>query len=151
MRKSSKICIMITLVAAFFSFSAANAQLSVDVRGGYYEKADNLFLGAGLNFNLLFFTANPNFEYVFVDGGNFYTINLDGKVTVLPLVVGSGWLGAGLVLSSAKIDGGESSTDGGVNLLAGFGLDAIPLKPFAQLKYIISDSNQWVFGVGVRF
>jgi hypothetical protein len=142
--------IPVVLFVAIFSFNQTQAQVKLDLRGGYYQEAEDFFLGAGLNFNLLFFTAVPNFEYVFVSGGDFYTINLDGYVTVLPLVAGSGWLGGGFVLSSAKPSGGESDVSGGVNLLAGFGLDKIPLKPYAQLKYIIADNSQFVIGVGVR-
>ncbi len=152
MQRISKKMAIIVLFAALFSFNQINAQgLSLDVRGGYYGDADDFFLGGGLNFSILSITANPNFEYVFVSGGDFYTINLDGRITVLPLVAGSGWLGGGFVLSSSKISGGDTQTDGGVNLLAGLGLDKLPMKPFAQIKYVISDNSQWVFGVGVRF
>jgi len=125
---------------------------STDIRiyGGYYTENSDLFLGGGLGVNVLMLTVVPNFEYVFLEKGTFYTANLDGHIGVLPLPGFSGWLGGGFAYIFAKPENGESVTRGGFNLIAGFGADAIPLSPYVQAKYVFTQTNQFVIAIGIR-
>ena len=139
-------------VLALTSAAAAASPIGWDARGGWYTERDAAFVGGGAIVGLGTITFNPNAEYVFVDSGSSYSFNLDGRMTVLPLGVGSGWLGAGLGFYTTDPDHGSSNTDTGFNLLAGAGLNAIPLKPFAQFKWVvIGGSDPVAFTVGVRF
>jgi len=125
---------------------------STDIRvyGGYYTESSDLFLGGGLGVNVLMLTVVPNFEYVFLDKGTFYTANLDGHLDILPLPGFTGWLGGGFAYIFAKPENGESVTRGGFNLIAGFGADVIPLSPFIQAKYVFTNKNQFVIAIGIR-
>jgi hypothetical protein len=39
-----------------------------------------------------------------------------------------------------------------INLLVGAGLNAVPLKPYGQIKYVITDGEDpLVFAIGARF
>jgi hypothetical protein len=131
---------------------AAATPVGWDARGGWYTESDAFFLGGGARIGLGAITFNPTAEYLFVDQGSSYSLNLDGTMTVLPLGVGSGWLGGGVGFYTTKPDHGRSSTDTGFNLLAGVGLNSIPLKPYAQFKYVVMDgSDPACFAFGVRF
>ena len=49
-------------------------------------------------------------------------------------------------------DKGSNNTETVFNVIAGAGLNAIPLKPFGQFKYVIKDGDDPLqFAVGVRF
>jgi len=123
-----------------------------DAFGGKYTDRDEYFLGAGARIGLATITFNPNAEYIFTDNGTAYTLNLDGTMSVLPLGVGSGWVGAGLTFFTVDPDNGDSNTNSGLNVLGGFGLSAIPLKPYAQIKWaFIEDDNPFAITVGIRF
>jgi hypothetical protein len=60
-------------------------------------------------------------------------------------------VGGGLARVHVKPDGGDSETKSGANLYAGFGFNAIVLKPYIQGKYIVNGDDQFVLGFGVRF
>jgi hypothetical protein len=123
-----------------------------DAFGGRYTDRDEFFLGAGARIGAAAISFNPNAEYIFTDSGTSYTLNLDGTMTVLPLGVGSGWIGAGLTFFTVDPDQGDSTTETGVNVLAGFGLSAVPFKPYAQLKSaFIEGDNPFAITVGIRF
>jgi hypothetical protein len=140
------------LVAVAFAVlpSQADAILSADIRGGVYTDPEDFFLGGGLRIGVAGFEVIPNFEYVFVSNATRYTLNVDGQWNLLPFGLGSAWVGGGLGLMGVGIEGFDTNTDGLINLFAGVGLNVI-LKPYAQAKYIISDSNQGVLSLGVRF
>ena len=147
---------ILTLSAALLLFSASAASalplLGFNVRGGQYTDVNEWFLGGGVDVNVLMLKGSPNFEYVFIDGGKLYTLNLDATFTVLPLVAGSVWIGAGYVNQWTQIDGSDTISRGGVNLLVGGGLGLIPLKPFAQFKYSrVNDRNEYIWMLGARF
>jgi hypothetical protein len=151
MRNLTKIVAVALLVAAAFTVlpSQADAILGADVRGGYYTDAEKFFLGGGLRVGLAGFEIVPNFEYVFVDNATLYTVNADGQFNLFPFGLGSVWVGGGLGLMGLGFEGSDTKTKGLVNLFAGVGLNVI-LKPFAQVKYVITDESTAVLALGVR-
>ena len=132
---------------------AAAGPIGWSVSGGLYSDGEDDFVaGAGARFGLGTISIVPNAEYIFVDRGTSYSLNVDATMNVLPLGAASGWLGAGLGIFTADPDGADSNTETVVNALAGIGLNAVPLKPYGQVKYVFVDGNDpFVFSVGVRF
>jgi len=126
--------------------------LSLTGFGGWYTQSDAGFLGLGAKIGAATITFNPNFEYVFVDNATNYNINLDGTMSVLPLGVATGWVGAGVGFYTVKPDQGSSNTETAYNLLVGANLKITKLNPFAQIKYVIMDGDDPVaFEVGISF
>ena len=119
--------------------------------GGWYD-GDNFLLGGGAHMGLGPVTFNPNAEYYFLNHATAYSLNLRGTMVVFPAAVASGWLGAGVGFMTVDPDAGSSNTETVFNLLAGAGLNAIPLKPYVQLKFVMQDGDDpTVFTFGVRF
>ena len=144
------------LVASVLVFAAVPAQAAPigwsAFVGNYFEGFDDFFAGAGARISLGTITVSPNAEYIFVDSGNAFTLNVDGTLTVLPLGVASGYVGGGIGLVTVDPDGGESDTNTGINLIAGVGFNAVVLKPFAQFKYVFLDNDDLIgISVGTRF
>jgi len=120
--------------------------------GGWNSENEDFCLGAGARVGAGPVTLIPNAEWFFVDSGSTYALSLDGTLNVLPLGVAAGYLGAGTGMFTVKPDGGESNTEAVLNLIAGVGLNAVPLRPFAQIKWIVIDGDDpFVFSVGARF
>ncbi|MGH7492460.1 MAG: hypothetical protein ACREOO_08695, partial [bacterium] len=111
----------------------------------------DFFLGAGLRIGVPFLTFVPNAEYVFVGDGSLYTLNLDGQINVFTLAVTSIWVGGGLARVHVKPDGADSKTESGANIYAGFGFNAVVLKPYIQAKYLANGDDQFVISLGLRF
>jgi len=131
---------------------ASAAPVGFQASGGWYTSDNDFFLGAGARMAFGTITAIPNAEWLFVDGGNQYTLNIDGTMSVLPLGVASGYVGAGIGWLITNPDKGSNTTDTVFNLLAGAGFNALPLKPFGQLKYVlVSGDDQFQFAAGIRF
>ena len=132
--------------------AASAAPVGFQATGGWYTDNSDLFLGAGARVGFGSITAIPNAEYVFVDKGKQWTFNIDGTMSVLPLGVASGYVGAGIGWMTLDPDQGDSHTDTVWNLIAGAGLNTFPFKPFGQFKYSIKDGKDPLqFAVGVRF
>lgn len=122
-----------------------------NLRGGHYTDTDEFFLGGGVDVNALLLTASPNFEWVFVDGGTLYTLNLDASYK-MPLAMAQMWAGAGYALRYFEPDGGDGKSRGGLNLFVGGGLGLVPLRPFVQFKYLyVSGADEFVWMLGARF
>ena len=146
--------LMVGLFITLFSNNHAQSQsISPQVRVGYYSDLEEYFIGAGLDISVLIFTVVPNFEYVFVDEGNFYSLNIDGQYDVFPLPTIAGYVGGGAGYVFVKPDGGDSESRFVLNIIGGVQAKRIPLKPFAQVKYaIISDiDNQLILTIGIHF
>jgi len=148
---------LLSLVVAVLP-ARAHDRIAPEVRGGLYTETGDGFLGGGL------LTAisptwyfNPNAEAVFADG-SYVTINADVHKD---LNMGSGpavWLGAGPALVVANTNDpdltnkpGESDLDLGLNLIGGVGAKYGSARPFGQLKYMVSDQNQFSMALGLRF
>jgi hypothetical protein len=150
-------------LAALTAFSApapAVGQVDFGVRGGVYTDAGEGFIGAEVLMPVTgqwFF--NPNAEFVFVDPGSLWTLNGDfhydfareGNVTF--------WAGGGpaIIFRDFDDDGrrgrrdDDEETDFGANLLAGVGLVRGGVRPYGQVKVILSDDTEAVLAVGLRF
>lgn len=149
-----KSVIMVGVLITLFSNNHVLAQsISPQVRGGYYSDLEKYFIGAGLDVGVLVFTIVPNFEYVFVDDGSFYSLNIDGQYNIIPAPAIAGYVGGGAGYTYIKPDGGDGESKFVLNILGGVQIQRIPLKPFAQVKYaIISDiDNQLVLTIGIHF
>lgn len=141
-------------VCALVAGPAAAAPIGWNLDGGVYsfDAGNDFFLGAGARLSAGTITINPNVEYVFVDNGSSYSLNVDGLLNVLPLGAASGWVGGGLGLFTLDPDNADSNNETVINLLAGVGLNAVPLKPFGQIKYMLMDGEDpFVLALGVRF
>jgi len=161
-RESARVLAMASLL--FLVPALASAQFDIGVRGGFYSDASAGFLGAELLTPLPIargWFLNPNFEYVFVDDGHLYTLNLDAHYDLNtrnePYYF---WLGGGPAVIFSKIDApfgcrncsSDSQTDIGLNLLAGVGFwKRGPVRPYVQGKVTISDNTEASIGFGVRF
>ncbi len=145
--------VLVILASGMGAAPSLAAPIGWNVFGGWYtDGTDDVMAGVGARIGAGGITVNPNAEWIFVDSGSSYALNLDATLTVLPLGAASGWLGAGLGLFTIDPDRGDSNTDTVGNLLAGVGLNAIPLKPYAQLKYVFRDGDDpLVFSIGARF
>lgn len=123
------------------------------VFGGWYtDGTDDAMLGAGLRIGAAAITIIPNGEYIFVDRGTYYTLNLDATLTVLPLGVASAFVGGGIGFATIDPEVGDSNTETVGNVIVGAGFNAVPLKPYAQLKLVVQDGDDpLVFSIGARF
>jgi hypothetical protein len=97
-------------------------------------------------------TINPSLEYVAEDrvdrwilnGDALYDLDLDTKAEV--------WVGGGLAILFNDHDRHGSSTDLGLNLLAGAGLNTSSgLLPYVQGKAVITDDSSFALVLGLRF
>jgi hypothetical protein len=132
---------------------ASAADTKIGVRGGYYTDIGEPFLGAEVLVPVarrIYF--NPNFEYVFVEDLNYWTLNGDFHYdfpTHRPYYV---WAGAGVGLLRVDPPGADNSdTDVGLNLLAGVGFKAGSVVPYFQAKVILKNGSEFALGFGVRF
>lgn len=147
--------ILLTLVLALpaLTSSATAGPIGFTAFGGIYSGGvDEAFLGAGVRLGLGGLSVTPNFEYLFVDDGSAYTVNADVTFPIVPLGVASVYGGGGLGLLITDPDNFDSETETVVNLIAGAGFNAVPMKPFGQIKYVIVDGEDpFVFMAGIRF
>lgn len=144
---------------AFWIASPALAQWDFGIRGGIYTDDTDPFVGVELLTRVgdtsWFF--NPNFEAVFVDNGDLYTLNGDFHYDFEPRGSVDVWAGGGPALILRDLDrpgfrDDDNETDLGLNLLAGIGFNpSAGVRPYVQGKLILSDDNQASVGVGVRF
>jgi hypothetical protein len=154
---------LLTVASLFLIPATARAQIDFGVRGGFYSDADAGFLGAELLMPLpisrgWFF--NPNFEYVFVDDGHLYTLNLDAHYDLRTGAPYNVWLGGGPAVIFSGFDAprgcrrceSDDETDLGLNLLAGIGIwPRNPIRPYVQGKVTLSDNTEAAIAFGLRF
>jgi hypothetical protein len=128
-------------------------ELKFGLRGGYYTKAEEPFVGAELLVPLAHrFYFNPNVEYVFVDSGSHVTYNADFHYDIGVDRRTYVWLGAGLGVVHADPEGPDnSSTDAAANFFGGIGFRAGSAIPYFQAKVIAKSDAEFVLTFGVRF
>jgi hypothetical protein len=149
--------VLTLLTAALLGLAAipaTRADVDLDLRAGIYTDGSDGFLGGGVLWDVGqrgHWMANPNLEYVFVDNGDFFTVNGDVHYDLQVDAPFAVWAGGGPAILFADPDQGDSETDFGLNLLAGIGAKEGGIRPFAQVKLIVSDESQLVFGFGLRF
>ena len=152
MRKLSTAFLLVALALLAGSGPAA-ADTKFGIRGGYYTDIGEPFVGVEVLThigNRVYF--NPNFEWIFVENANYFTLNGDFHYD---FPVGRDvyvWAGAGLGWSSFDFEGEDNSDNDLVaNLLAGAGVNAGGVIPYVQLKLIVQDDTEFVVAVGLRF
>jgi hypothetical protein len=154
MSKNHKILLVGVFLVLNFSFADVQAQgVGFDARAGLYTKGgSDFFLGGGLKIDLLMVEVIPNIEYVFVDNATLYTLNLDGNFKFLSIPFVRAWVGGGIGTMRFKPEGFDTQGKALINILGGVGLNAIVLKPYAQIKYVfVKDlDNQFVVSVGIH-
>lgn len=160
-RPRHRLAWQIPLLAAGLAFWIASptlAQWDLGIRGGIYTEDTDPFVGVELLTRVgdssWFF--NPNFEAVFVDNGDLYTLNGDFHYDFEPSGSIDLWAGGGPALIFRDFDrrgrGDDSETDVGLNLLAGIGFNpSARIRPYIQGKLILSDDNEAAVAFGVRF
>jgi hypothetical protein len=120
--------------------------------GGWYTESEEFFLGAGAEIGAATITVIPSIEWLFVDSGSAYSLNVDGTLNVLPMGVATGYLGAGLGWFTFDPENGDGDTDMIYNLIAGAKFNLTSLKPFGQFKWVVQDGDDpLVFSLGLRF
>jgi len=132
---------------------ATAADTKFGIRGGYYTDIGEPFLGAELLLPVarrIYF--NPNFEYVFVENLDYWTLNGDFHYdfpTHRPYYV---WAGAGAALIRVDPPGPDNSdTDVGLNVLAGVGFRTGSVVPYFQGKVILKNGSEFALAFGIRF
>jgi len=139
---------------AWMGARPAQAAVDVDVRAGFYVDAEAFGVGAGLLSPLgsshhWFF--NPNLEVAFGDNANLVLLNGDVHYDFAGNSKMSMWIGAGPALLMTDPDGGDSDTNLGLNVFTGITGTGGSVRPFAQLKGVVSDNSEVVLQGGVRF
>jgi hypothetical protein len=143
----------LALVAIPSTSQAMDGPIGFTAFGGFYTgPLDDVYLGAGIRLGLGGVTATASGDYIFVDSGTTFSLNADATLPIVPLGVASIYGGGGVGFLTVDPDIGESDTQTVINLIAGAGLNALPMKPYGQLKYVFADGDDpLVFTVGVRF
>ncbi len=149
-----KICLLLfvaTCLLGVGSYNSAQAQTKLGVRGGIYFEQDEVFAGAHflhkISRRIMF---NPNFEYVFVDPGNLFTLNIDAHYDLPSTSNTIFHVGGGLGISRASFNG-NSNTETAPNLLAGMSFGRRGTIPFIQLKVMFFDETQLALAAGLTF
>lgn len=153
--------LLITVLACSLLITSIGQPVDVKpgVRGAGYFDPSSGAVGAEVLMNLdddytIFF--NPNFEYVFLERADLWTVNFDFHYDLLdasaPVYA---WLGAGpaILIRDPDRDALDSDTDFGLNLIGGVGfkIRGTSLVPYIQPKYTISDDDRFSIAFGLRF
>jgi hypothetical protein len=148
-KKSS--AVLMVLIAGVLVSGSAFAHTDGDVRGGVYSEVDRVAVGGGLltsldNASRWYF--NPNVEVrlgdqssrndVSVNGDFHYDFPTDSSV--------SPYLGAG---PAVLLDG--SNSDIAANVVAGIAGKRGEVRPFGQIKGVMSRNNEVALMAGIRF
>jgi hypothetical protein len=96
-------------------------------------------------------TVVPNVEWLFVDHGKAYSLNVDGTMTVLPFGVASGYVGGGWAGSPWIPTRGQQHRHRGQRD-RGRWIHSDPAQPLHSSKYVFVDGDDpLVFSIGARF
>lgn len=133
----------------------ASADVDGDLRAALYTDADAVGVGAGILAGVAdtrhwFF--NPNIEAAFGDDADMVSLNGDVHYDFAETKDVTFWMGGGPALVMTHPDGdADSDTDAGLNLLTGLGDKGGMIRPYAQLRGLISDESEIVLAGGIRF
>jgi hypothetical protein len=119
-------CVPGLAIAAALALSAAPASaadVTFGLRAGYYTEVEEPFLGAEVLVPVARrFYFNPNFEYVFVENGSYWTMNADFHYDFFADNRTFFWLGGGLGLVRVDPEGDDNGdTDAAATSSAGSG------------------------------
>ena len=144
---------IVLALGALLAPPAAAAEATFGLRGGFYTKAEEPFVGAELLLRVaprVYF--NPNVEYVFVDRGSYITWNGDFHYDFHTRSNTFAWLGAGLALVTFDPPGPRNTdNDVAANFLAGVGVRTGGVIPYFQAKLIAKNDTEFVIAFGLRF
>lgn len=156
MRRIVLLASVMLLTLTAFAGSALADEIDFDLRGGYYaDDAEGPFIGAGVltgfgSTGQWFF--NPNVEFAFGDNVDVITGNADFHYDLPTSSSLAFWVGGGPAVVHYDPDFGRGSeTDFGVNAFFGFGAREGSLRPYFQIKALVSDESELVIGGGIRF
>lgn len=146
---------MLGLVAALVLCApAAEAAVQWGVRGGVYTDEEDLFVGGEAVWAVgRSWRFNPNLEFVFVERADLMTFNADFQKDVYNRGDLEVWAGAGpaVVFADRDFPREDDEADLGVNLTLGVGAPRGEVRPYGQVKVVVSDDSQAVLAFGVRF
>lgn len=154
---TGRVARVLAVASLFLIPTAAQAEIDFGVRGGFYNEADAGFIGGELLMDVTrSWYFNPNLEYVFVDNGDLYTLNLDAHYDFPTRSTFYVWAGGGpaIIFSERELrrGGSEDETDLGLNLLGGVGFGrGQAIRPYVQGKVILSDETEASIAFGIRF
>ena len=151
MKNKWRFALFTALALSAAVFDQAEAQTHFGVRGGFYMDQDEGFVGAHLlspiqrNWVIM-----PNFEYVFIETGSYFTINADLHYDFPSRSNTIFYLGGGLGIGHFSYEG-SNNTEVGLNLLTGVSFSRRPVIPYIQAKVMIADDTQLILGGGLTF
>ena len=143
------------LMITSLMMASPSAGVDGDLRAALYTDDDAVGVGAGIlagvaDSHSWFF--NPNVEAAFGDEANIMSLNGDVHYDFADTEDVTFWLGGGPAVIMTDPEGdGDSDTDAGLNLLTGLGDKDGSIRPYAQLRGLISDENEVVLAGGIRF
>jgi hypothetical protein len=144
--------VLLALTAAITTPAPSAARTDADLRAGMYTDMSAITLGGGLLSSMSsgwFF--NPNVEAAFGDTRDMFTINGDFHYDFPTDSPVSPYLGAGPAILYRNPDRGDSSTDLGLNFIGGVAGLRGQVRPFAQVKAIMSSNSEVALMGGIRF
>jgi hypothetical protein len=147
--------VFLWMIATSLMMASPSAGVDGDLRAALYTDEHAVGVGAGIlacvaNSHSWFF--NPNVEAAFGDDANVVSLNGDVHYDFADTEDVTFWMGGGPALVMTHPDGdGDSDTDAGLNLLTGLGDKVGAIRPYAQLRGLISDQNELVLAGGIRF
>ncbi|HUP24726.1 MAG TPA: hypothetical protein VNB06_17540 [Thermoanaerobaculia bacterium] len=159
---SFRACIIASSAAfLLLSFSAPVGAQGWDfgVRTGIYTDIEEPFLGVEALHQIRRtpWMFNPNVEYVFVEHGSLWALSADVHYDFdLDMEKVDVWAGGGPTVllrdsDARRIGPDRDSNDFGLNLIAGAGVKRGSVRPYGQIKVILSDDTEVALQVGLRF
>ena len=149
-----------SLVLSFFAMDrpASAAGWDFGVRTGYYTDVEEAFLGLEALYQIgdSPWMFNPNVEYVFVENGDLWSlaadVHYDFDVDMEAIDI---YAGGGPALLFGEFERGNAEdvddTDFALDLIAGAAAKRGGVRPYGQIKVIISDETEVALQVGLRF
>ena len=143
------------MFASLIMAPPSRAGVDGDLRAALYTDDDAVGVGAGIltgvaDSHSWFF--NPNVEAAFGDDASIVSLNGDVHYDFADTEDVTFWLGGGPALIMTDPEGdADSDADAGLNLLTGLGDKDGSIRPYAQLRGLISDENELVLAGGIRF
>ena len=140
---------LVASLVVVLAAGAAFADTDGDVRGGVYADQNRVAVGGGLLTNMDHVSRwyfNPNVEVTLADQDNDVSLNGDFHYDFRTDSSVSPYLGAG---PAVVIN--DNNSDFAANLLAGLADKRGEVRPFGQLKGVLSGNNEVAIMAGVRF
>jgi hypothetical protein len=150
-----KVLFAVCLAAFALTPRAAQAQIGLGPQASIAEDAD-FGLGARATFGLpakIPLEIIASADYFFPEEDVDYW-ELNGEVVwLIPVTAPTvdPYAGAGINIAHASIEGGESDTEVGLNLLGGLKLHVGPVTPFGEFRFELDGGEQFVVTFGVLF